>query len=269
MATATGLEVRVHEGRERAEAKRVTNTVDQVLASLHEIDQMYLLRAVRPTWVMADMDRVDQVLVIRLEARHQRRREMADLLVPAEALVAGARVLRELPEVPPLFAPRTVQRLGGLAEPKDGVQHVTLATYNGSANRPVALDEAVRANAAAAVRPFEVAHGTVTGYLTTLSDAKQKGAVKVGVKTSTNLVVKGLVPEQLADRLRSLWRHRVSVLGRIRRNAQGQPLLIDVEHLEQMPEDNSLRPSTDELLGIGAEWFTDMTVDQFLEQIRE
>lgn len=77
---ATGLEVRVHEGRERVEAARVARTLTEVVGSLREIDRVHLLHGTRATWVMADMERQAQDLVMRLEARLvPAGRDMADL----------------------------------------------------------------------------------------------------------------------------------------------------------------------------------------------
>lgn len=90
-------------------------------------------------------------------------RDMADMLFPAVALVEGVETLQHDAEVPRLFVPNTVVRPGRLAEPKDGVQSVTLATYHGSAGQPVVLSDAVRSNAAQAVKPFEVSCGSVSG----------------------------------------------------------------------------------------------------------
>ncbi|MCP2192520.1 hypothetical protein LX14_000210 [Williamsia deligens] len=52
---ATGLEVTLHQGRERAEVSRFTRTLDGIVLSLREIDQVYLTRAPRATWVQADL----------------------------------------------------------------------------------------------------------------------------------------------------------------------------------------------------------------------
>ena len=184
----TGLEVRVHEGRERAEAVRVARTLREVVGSLREIDRIHLLHGTRATWVMADMEREAQDLVMRLEARlAPAGRDLADMLVPAVALVEGAETLQREAEVPRLFAPNTVIRLGRLAEPKEGVQSVTLATYNGSVGKPVVLSDAVRLNATQAVKPFEVAYGSVSGTLSALRDTKTKGTVKVTVPSVSTL----------------------------------------------------------------------------------
>lgn len=267
--TATGLEVRLHEGRERAEATRVAKTLNEVVWSLQEIDRVHLLRGTRATWVMADMDRQDQDLILRLEPRNvPAKRDMLDMLVPAEALVRGAHTLTEQPVVPELFAPKTVTRLGALAEPRDGVQSVSLATYNGRTNAEVVLSEPVKANAAAAVKPFEVAYGSVSGTLSGVRDARGK-TVRVTVRdTIGRQAIEGIVPESMAEELRSAWRHRVALSGKVRRNARGQAIRIDVDRLELLPEGNLGRPSTEVLLGVGADWLDGMTVDDFLREVR-
>lgn len=267
---ATGLEVRVHEGRERAEAVRVARTLTEIVGSLREIDRVHLLHGTRATWVMADMERQDHDLVMRLEARMRPSgRDIADMLVPAVALVEGVDTLQRQAEVPRLFAPTTVVRLGRLAEPKDGVQSVTLSTYNGSAGQKAALTDAVRANAAAAVKPYEVSYGSVSGTLSALRDTRTKGTVKVTVRTAARQAVDGHVPEVLADQLRQLWRHRVILGGKVRRNARGQAIRIDVDAIERLPENNEARPSTEALLGAGSHWLEGLTVDEFLGQLRE
>ena len=102
------------------------------------------------------------------------RRSDQPMLVPAEALVRGAHTLTEQPVVPELFAPKTVTRLSALADPRDGVQSVSLATYNRKTNEEVVLPEPVKDNAAAAVKPFEVAHGSLSGTLSGVRDARGK-----------------------------------------------------------------------------------------------
>lgn len=267
--TATGLEVRLHEGRERAEATRVARTLSEVVWSLQEIDRVHLLRGTRATWVMADMDRREEDLILRLEPRNiPSKRDAIDMMVPAEALVRGVTTLTEQPLVPELFAPKTVTRLGALAEPKDGIQSVSLATYNGKVNKEVDLSDPVRENAAAAVKPFEVAYGSVSGTLSAVRDARGK-TVRVTVRdTIGRQAVEGIVPESMAEELRSAWRHRVVLSGKVRRNARGQAIRIDVDRLELLPEGNSGRPSTEALLGIGADWLDGMTVDDFLREVR-
>lgn len=267
--TATGLEVRLHEGRERAEVTRVTRTLNEVVASLHEIDRVHLLHGSRAKWVMADMARESQDLVMRLEARMvPKGRDEADTAVPALALVDGVQTLEREAEVPRLFAPNTVLRVQRLAEPKDGIQSVSLATYNGHLGTPVVLTDAVRANAAQAVQPFNIAYGSVSGTLSALRDTRAKGTVKVALRTDARQAVDGYVPEALADQLRELWRHRVTLIGKVKRNSKGQAIRIEVDEITRLPDGNSGRPSTDALLGAGADWLDGMSVDDFMGWIR-
>lgn len=268
--SASGLEVRLHEGRERAEATRVARTLNEVVWSLQEIDKIHLLRGTRATWVMADMNRRDHDLLLRLEPRNvPAKRDRLDMMVPAEALVRGATTLAEQPVIPELFAPKTVTRLGDLAVPRDGIQSVTLATYNGRVGSGINLSDPVRENAAAAVRSFEVSYGSVTGTLSGVREAKGK-FVRVTVRDAVGKqAIDGVVPEPMAEQLRTAWRHRVSLSGKVRRNARGQAIRIEVDQLQLLPEGNSGRPSTDALLGVAADWLDGLTVDDFLREVRD
>lgn len=267
--TPSGLEVRLHEGRERAEATRVARTLNEVVWSLQDIDKVHLLRGTRTTWVMADLVRRDQDLILRLEARTVFTRDLVDMMVPVEALVRGAATLAKQPIVPELFAPKTVTRLGALAEPRDGIQSVSLATYNGAVGPEVVLSDPLRRNAATAVKPFEVSYGSVTGTLSGVRDAKGT-SVRVTVRDALGKqAIDGIVPEAMAEDLRIAWRHRVSLSGKVRRNGFGQAIRIEVDRLELLPEGNRGRPSTDELLGVGADWLDGLTVDDFLHEVRD
>ncbi|MFI8773749.1 hypothetical protein ACIGKQ_16485 [Gordonia sp. NPDC062954] len=144
MATS-GLEVTFHQGRERAQVMRFTHTLDEVVRSLREIDQVYLARAARATWVLASLDQRANKLVVRLEASNvPNGRGVADMLVPAEAFVEGAETLQQIATVPRLFRPHTVTRMAHLAVPKSGVQTVSVAMYNGSRGPSVELSDLER-----------------------------------------------------------------------------------------------------------------------------
>lgn len=268
--TATGLEVRLHEGRERAEATRVAKTLNEVVWSLQDIDKVHLLRGTRATWIMADMNRQADNLILRLEPRNiPSSRDLRDMLVPVEALVKGIDTLALEPVVPPMFAPRTVQRVAGLATPKDGIQSVSLAVYNGAVGPETQLSDHVRANAISAVRDFEVTYGSVSGMLSGVRHAGSK-VIRVTVRDSRGKqAVDGFVPVTMAEDLRNAWLHRVMLAGKVRRNARGQTIRIDVERIERLPEGSSGRPSTDTLLGVGADWLDGLTVDDFLREVRD
>ncbi len=268
--TPTGLEVRLREGRERAEATRVARTLTEVVMSLREIDRVHLLHGTRATWVMADMNRQSNDLVMRLEARLvPAQRDLEDMLVPALALVEGAEALQQEATVPRLFSPATVVRVGRLAAPQRGVQSVSLATYNGSPGDPVMLSDVVKANADAAVKPFEVTYGSVTGTLSGLRDLRGK-SLKVTVRDAIGRqAIDGYVPLAMTEELRDAWRHRVILGGKVRRNARGQAIRIDVDTIERMPDGNAGRPRTEALLGAGADWLGGLTVDDFIRQVRD
>lgn len=269
MAT-TGLEVRVQHGRERAEVTRFTKTLNEIVQALREIDRVYLLRSTRATWVLADMRHQADDLVVRLEARLvPAQRAMEDLLVPVRALVEGAAELQVEATVPRLFAPATVSRLAKLATPERGLQSVTLSTYNGTVGPAVPLSDELRTNAAAAVRPFTIAYGSVTGTLSGLREVRGR-TLKVTVRdTIGRQAIDGYVPDQMAEDLRQAWRHRIMLGGKVRRNARGQAIRIDVDRIERLPEGNQGRPSTDELLGAAKDWLGDLTVDQILDRVRD
>lgn len=267
----TGLQVTLHQGRERAEVTRFTRTLDEIVRALREIDRVYLLHGTRATWVMADVTHRADDLVVRLEARLvPTKRAPADMFVPVQALIDGAETLRMESTVPRLFAPSTVRRIAKIAEPREGVQTVTLATYNGEVGRPVELTDVVRDNADAAVKPFEIAYGSVVGRLFGLRDLRTGKTLKVTVRDERRgQAIDGHVPGSMDEEVREAWRHRVILGGKVRRNAQGQPIRIDVDRIERMPEGDAVRTSTHALLGAGSEWLDGLSVDGYLKHIRD
>ena len=268
--TTTGLEVRLHEGRERAEVARFTKTLDEIVRSLREIDRVYLMRGTRATWVLADLRHDQAEMVVRLEARpstHARPSE--DLLVPVMAFVAGAASLSEIAEIPRLFTPSTVERLAGLAEAKQGVQRVTVAAYNGKVGTRVELSDSVREHAREAVRPFEISYGSVSGVLDLVGTSHRQRGMRLSIyDPGGRQAVDGFVAERLAEELRLLWRHRVLAGGKIKRNQRGQVIRIEVDRIERLPDDDSGRPRIDQVLGVAPDWLNGQSVDEYLREVR-
>lgn len=270
MAT-TGLEVRVREGRERAEVGRFTRTLDEIVLALREIDRTYLMRGTRATWILADLDHDGDEMVVRLEARPSTRgRPTEDMLVPMRAFVEGAARLYVAAEVPRLFTATTVERIAVLAQPHRGVQTVSLALYNGQVGARVDLSDNVLRHAREAVRTHEISYGSVTGVLDSLTaNHRQRGAMRVSIyEPAQRQAVGGNIAEGMAEELRALWRHRVLAGGKVRRNQRGQVIRIDIDRLEPMPEDNLGRPSTQQLLGVAPDWLEGQAVDEFLRDVR-
>jgi hypothetical protein len=263
------LEVRLREGRDRAELSQFTRTLDTIRLALLEIDEVHLARGTRATWVVDDVKHVDHDLVVHLRSRDKatKDRDVDDMMVPVQALLHGAETLQERPTVPELFVPATVRRMAKLATPTVGVQEVSLALYNGSIGDRIELGTAVRDNANAAVKPMGMSYGSVTGRLCELTSPERGGGVRVLVRNGRQAVT-GYVNRERADELRGLWDHRVMLGGIIRRNATGQALRIDVDRIDSMPDTNADRPSTSELLGAYAGTLTDKQIDQRLERLR-
>lgn len=266
----TGLEVRLREGRQRAEVSQFTKTLDEIVLSLREIDKVYLRRGTRATWVLADLSHDKEDLVVRLEARPSpRSRPTEDMLVPVSAFVSGAEHLAEVAEVPRLFMPSTVERVLRIARPDSGVERVSVATYNGQRGRLVELGDDVVAHAKEAVRPHETSYGTVTGVLDAVAVAHRRSDVKVTIFSETDRqAVEGYAPEGFAEELRMLWRHRVVIGGRVKRNQRGQVLRIEVNRIERMPEDNAGRPHIERLIGAAPRWLGGQSVDEYLRGVR-
>lgn len=262
----------MHQGRERAEVSKFARTLDEIVLSLREVDQVYLLRGTRATWVLDRVEHQRDDLVVRLGPRNvPPGRDVSDMMVPVQALVNGAEVLQDRATVPELFAPKTVTRLAKLATPDGGVQGVSLSTYNGKTRDRVELDNAVRDNAIAAVNPIQIAYGSVTGTLSGLRHVQRRGGgVQVTLRDDLERrAITGLVPESQAEQLRQLWRHRVLLGGIIKRNGSGQAIRIDVDRIERMPDDDTGMPSTDALLGAASGWLGDMAVDDFITEMRD
>lgn len=264
----TGLEVRLHQGRDRAELSAFTRALDEVRLSLREIDEVYLERAPRPTWVVEGLKEDKHDLVVLLQARSELAKR-SDLDMPVRALVDGARVLQDEPTVPEYFPPRTVDRLARLATPTVGIQGVSLAVSNGVVGNRIELNNAVRNNATAAIKQVAISYGSVTGRLTKLEKIERRqGGARITIRNGRQAIA-GYVPADKTETLPRMWGYRVNCSGTLKRNASGQIIHIDVlDSLELMPEGNLGRPSSDELLGAAKGWLTEGQIDEYLRQLR-
>ncbi len=269
MAT-TGLEVRLHEGRERAEVGRFTRTLDEIVLALREIDRVYLQRGTRAAWILTDLSRDKGDMVVRLQARPSAQKRTADdMLLPVRAFVHGAERLNEVAEVPRYFTSKTVERMAELSESKKGVQTVSVALFNGEVGQHVQLSDAVHDHAREAVRTHEISYGSLTGVLDALAaNHRQLGATRVTIYTAGREAVAGNIADGMAEKVRALWQHRVLAGGKIWRNQRGQAIRIEIDRLEPMPENNAGRPNSKELLGIAPDWTGGIDVDEYLRNLR-
>ncbi len=269
MASATALEVRMMQGETRPALAQFISTLAQLSSALGEIDRAAVVKRVeRPKWVVDDLSHEGLFYTVRLTANPSRRRDPESLLRPIAALVEGARDLQTEPELPPFYSEATVTRLLKVAEPKDGIHEVSLATVNGIVGDRVGLNDVLIEHARSAVREAEVSIGSITGTLDVISTRARHG-VRVSVFDPVNRrAVTGTASAGLSDNLRTYWAHRVAVRGRITRNARGQAIRIAISDLELLPDDDCGRPSTSELLGADPEWTGGLSVDEFMDRAR-
>lgn len=269
MANVTGLEVRMRQGEQRPALAQFTSTLGQLSGALREIDRAAVsARTVRPKWVVEDLSHEGMFYTVRLSANPSTRRDQVSLLQPVSSLVDGARDLQLEPELPPFYSEATVARLLKVAEPKDGIREVSIATVNGKVGERVELNDALIEHARSAVREADVSIGSITGTLDVIS-TRAKNGVRVSVFDPVNRrAVAGTASGTLTDNLRVYWGHRVTVRGRITRNARGQAFRISITDLELLPDDDSGRPTTADLLGADPNWTGGLSVDEFMAQAR-
>lgn len=269
MASVTALEVRMMQGEHRPALAAFTSTLGQLSSALREIDIAAVThRSARPKWVVDDLSHEGLFYTVRLSAGPNQRRDPASLLMPVSALVDGARDLQSEPELPRFYSESTVTRLLRVAVPHEGIREVSLATVNGKVGERVLLNDNLIEHARTAVREAEVSIGSITGTLDVIS-TRAKHGVRVSVFDPVNRrAVTGTVSGKLSDTLRKSWGHRVTVRGRITRNARGQAIRVAITGLELLPDDDSGRPSTAELLGADPEWTGGLSVGDFMDRAR-
>lgn len=266
---ATALEVRMVQGEQRPALAEFTSTLGQLSSALREIDRAAVAQRIeRPKWVVDDLSHEGVLYTVRLSARPSRRRDRESLMRPVEALVEGARELQAEPELPPFYSEVTVTRLLNVAVPKSGIREVSLATVNGEVGERVGLNDALIEHARAAVREDEISIGSITGTLDVIS-TRAKHGVRVSVFDPINRrAVTGTAAGTLRDSLRNSWGYPVTVRGRITRNARGQAIRVAITDLELLPDDDSRRPSTADVLGVDPNWTGGLSVDEFMDRAR-
>lgn len=268
MAT-TGLDVRIRVGDSRLEVTRFTKTIDQVVIALREIDALYVRRPPeRVTWVVAGLRQQEGALSVRVEAQSKGRRPRTDLLVPADALVAGARRLQEAAVVPDLYSPQTVERVGGIATPKGGLSSVEFATYNGSRGEPAILSNSVREHAEEAVRGREESFGSFAGVLEVLAQPRRgEGVLKLSIyDEQSRRAILGKASREFESQIHELFGERVLAGGILTRNSSGQPIRLEVKELERFA--TAPYPAADDLLGAAPDWLGGMAVDAYIAEVR-
>ena len=92
--------------------------------------------------------------------------------------------------------------------------------------------------------------GTIEGRLEAIID--QSGALRIRVKDFLYpRTINCVVPERLIDKVLGNFRRRVEIEGRIHYRRDGTPINIEVQVIEELPEDDEL-PTADDVRGIMA-----------------
>lgn len=268
MAGVTALDVRMTQGAERPDVQRVTTTLNSVRLALEEIDRLAATNPlVRPRWVVEDMGHDLSFFTVRLTAADNALRERESLLLPVSALVDGVHELREQPVLPDYYSESTVNRLVRVAQPRGGIERVSLATVNGVAGRFEDLDDAVAQHGRQAIEGDEISIGSVTGFV------HQIKKVKRGVRATVfdpvrHRAVSCSAPDGMEEQLRQAWPHRVVARGKITRNARGQAIRIALSNLELLPEHDSQRPPAVTLRGALPGMTGGLTTEEFMREVR-
>ena len=131
----------------------------------------------------------------------------------------------------------------------------------------VALDGDVVKQARSAVKQAEVSIGSITGSLDAIKKVRNgvRATIYDPVRHRAVTCSAGL---QMADDIRKAWDHRVTLRGRITRNAYGQPIRMTVNSLEVLPDDDSNRAPVRDLHGALPDMTGGLSVSGFLDRAR-
>ena len=273
MAT-TGLEVRVRQTRELVDIDRLTSSLRSLAAALRDLDVSRSPDTphTRTVWVVRDLGYRDPYLSVQLTARPSRLADSEQAgLRPVETLVQGIEQLTRRPELPPFYSGRTIDHLLRFATPRDGIDEMSVAPVNGVVGDRHELSPDVLANARRSVKPREVSLGTVTGTLDVLNARAKSARSRIRFSISDVRVrrsVSGTASRDLIGAMRVAWGTRVAVIGYVTRNDRGQAVNVAADIIEQLPADDSGRPSTASLLGADPHWLGGQDVDSYIRDAR-
>lgn len=272
MPDATALDVRITPSVQRLpDLKDFLLALRRLGTALDELDRAIVIeRAPRPTWVVRDLAHVDGYFEVTLAAATEATRDAVSLLRPAVALVNGVRELETTSDMPAYYSELTIERLLQVAKPKSGIQEIALAARNGVREPWAPLTEQVISHARKSVKPAQQSIGSITGRLDELKNLKS-GRISTRVfeersRRTVTVSIPASSTDALRDDLRLAWTRRVTLRGRITRNAAGQAVKVAATRLELLPEDDAGIPTASDSLGAAREWTGDLTPDEFIQQ---
>jgi hypothetical protein len=245
-----------------------TQVLEQVLLSLEEIDRFVLPgRTPRIDWAIADLSVNGALRAVIAPRRTPPRRPIGTVSAPAVGFVSGVSSLKRLPEIPALFSPLTVDRVLHIGKPvgANGVERVDIRSV-GLDTEVAVIDSETVDHARRAVSVSRKAFGSIIGRLDVLNGRPRTGLrAQVLIEGTRRAVTVRAAPDHAAL-LREAWWQRVIVAGELRRNAVGQPILLDMTELTILPEREVV--SARDILGIAPDWTGDLTTEEFIRQAR-
>jgi len=237
------LEVRLGGKPGGISERAFTGTLDNVTRALEELDRILEPRRTsRPVWnVTHTAWETDGSARVQLtpDLRSSSSRSFEEVSRPTAELWGGIRSLDRLPEIPNMFTESVVERVSSLRglidRPRSGLASIALVPLMVDSPRPPAdVSESVHSNAQAAIAAASLSYGSLIGRLDLISARGRYR--KIGLYADGGVAVNCNVDKIPYPELFALFDQRVAAIGLLRRNASGQPVRLDVDSIERIPE---------------------------------
>lgn len=173
--------------------------------------------------------------------------------IKIRTVISGVTQLFDVPRIPAGWDESAIRALLSLTElgRLRGVEGVRI--MSGETLNPIFLDERIRRNAEACLEVARQSLGSVRGQIVRYVNDKNRREISVR-ETASGRAVRVLFPRHLDSSILNALavKGRISVSGMVRRNRQGQKVLVNAEKVTQLAE-----PATvaDDVAGsLGADW---------------
>jgi hypothetical protein len=246
-----------------------TSVLSHVLLMLEEIDRLATPgQASRPEWAVRGMSETETEFRLSLLPRTlPRKRDLESLSKPPLALVEGVQRLAVIPEIPRLFSEGVVLRLDHVGQQigRGGITGLTVTCANGTRTPDVALTDEVKQHARQAVETASIAWSSVVGVLDVISSRRERR--QIGLLTDEGRAVVCDVRTVPRDTVLAAFERRVVAAGVLKRNARGQAVRLDVESLEVLGAEPTVRAR--DLLGAAPDVTNGLSNDDFMAGLRD
>ncbi len=248
--------------------------LDGTVAILNQLDVVTAGQSMPSlTWYVTGLTEGSAAVEMRARPKtDKRRRQPADQVDLARALVAGLHQLENRDDVPERFVDTSVRRVGTLgrilSEGATGLRIEGPPPANPDDHRPRTAHVSLRSarHSQQATKVATRSRSSLVGNLEKL-DVHRRHRFGIYNTRSRRAVMCEFAPDQLDEVVAALGR-RVLVDGILSRNPAGDPLRIVVGNLDVLPDDADL-PPVQAMFGSAPDFTHGMTVAQRLDEIRE